>query len=237
MTEIEQLSVIIPAYNEARRIRESVNAISEFLAACCERWEVVVVDDGSSDGTAELVPTSESVVCLINETNRGKGYSVRRGIASARYEVVLFTDADLSAPIVEARRLHAAIADGADVAVGSRSFDVTTSVRRTPVRRFLAFGFRMLVKLIAVRGIFDTQCGFKMFRKSAAEQVFSRQRLSGWGFDVEILHIAQRRRLRIDEVSVSWSESDESCLRWYTPLTMFVDLLKIRWNGLRGRYN
>ena len=234
---MKTLSVIIPAYNEAKRIRRAVTETSAFLAAEFAEWEIIVVDDGSTDGTGDEVETSDHVVLLVNDPNRGKGFSVRRGVDAARYDAILFTDADLSAPIDEARRLHAAIERGADVAVGSRQFDVTTNVRRTPLRSFLAFGFRSLVKLIVVRGIHDTQCGFKMFRSEAARTVFPRQRLSGWGFDVELLHIARRHRLRIAEVPVSWAESDESSLKWYTPISMFLDLLRIRWNSLRGRYD
>lgn len=231
-----KLSVVIPAYNEAHRIADSLREVLEFCEARLSDWEVIVVDDGSSDATEQEVRAVEKVEYIRNEENRGKGFSVRRGVMAARCDHVLFTDADLSAPIAEAGRLLAAIEKGADVAIASRRFDVTTTVDRTLGRRLMAFSFRLLVRLVVLRGIDDTQCGFKMFRREAARTIFPKQRLDGWGFDVELLYIARRHGYRIAEVPVSWTESSESRLKWYTPLSMLVDLLRIRLNGLLGRY-
>ncbi len=197
---------------------------------------MIVVDDGSSDATAARAESFAGVRCLRNGTNQGKGYSVRRGALEAKFDYVVFTDADLSAPIEEVRRLIRAADEGADLAIGSRRFDVTTTVRRTPLRRLMAAVFRLLVKVLVVRGIEDTQCGFKLFRRDAARYVFSRQRLGGWGFDVELLYIARSGGYRIVEEPVSWTESEQSRLQWHTPFTMAVDLVRIRWNACLGRY-
>ncbi len=231
-----ELSIVIPAYNEASRIANTLRNVTAFCESHLTDWEVIVVDDGSSDHTEEEVSGFEKTRLLKNDMNRGKGFSVRRGIMAARCETVMFTDADLSAPIGEAQRLMGAIAAGADVAIASRLFDVTTTVERIPLRRLMASTFRLLVKTLVIRNIHDTQCGFKMFRRAVARDIFSQQRLKGWGFDVELLYIARLKKYRIEEVPVSWAESSESRLRWFTPLTMLADLLRIRLNGILGRY-
>ncbi|HZN59498.1 MAG TPA: dolichyl-phosphate beta-glucosyltransferase, partial [Planctomycetota bacterium] len=231
-----QLSVVVPAYNETHRIRGNVERIVDFLRSNFEAWEVIVVDDGSKVDAASALQGIEGIHCLRNEVNRGKGYCVRRGMLAARLHPILFTDADLSTPIEDARKLWDAIEGGADVAIGSRLRDPVTRVRRTLHRRMMALGFRLLVKLLAVRGFHDTQCGFKMFRRAPARTIFSAQRLERWGFDVEVLWLARRMGLHIAEVPVSYRESDESRLSVWTPFTMTRDLLRIRWNILRGAY-
>lgn len=231
-----ELSIVIPAYNEAHRIADTLKQVFDFCDSALSDWEVIVVDDGSSDATGREVGGFERVRYIRNDENRGKGFSVRRGVMAARCECVMFTDADLSAPIVEARRLLRAIEKGADVAIASRRFDVTTTVDRTPWRRLMATAFRLLVRILVIRGIYDTQCGFKMFTREAARNIFPKQRLAGWGFDVELLYIAHRQHYRVEEIAVSWAESSESRLKWYTPLSMVLDLIRIRLNGILGRY-
>lgn len=245
-----ELAVVVPAYNEARKILGTIETIRAHLERTFERCEIIVVDDGSEDATASLVagavarreadsggsPGGTALRLLRNERNRGKGYSVRRGILEANLDPVLFTDADLSTPIEEADRLYAAIRGGADIAIASRRPAPGREVRRTLHRRALAAGFRLLVKAIALRGFYDTQCGFKMFRREAARAVFSRQRIERWGFDVEVLFIARRMGLAIAEVPVSWKESPETRLKLTTPLAMLLDLLAIRRHALLGRY-
>lgn len=231
-----QISVVVPAYNEAHRIRANVEKITEYCSREFSEWEVIVVDDGSSGDTAAALAGLRGVRCLRNEQNRGKGYSVRRGILEAKLDPVLFTDADLSTPIEDAASLCRAIQSGADVAIGSRTRDPAKPVRRTPLRRLMAAVFRLLVRVIALRGFHDTQCGFKMFRLAAARTLFQMQKLERWGFDVEVLFIARKLRMKIAEVPVSYRESDESRLSFLTPLTMGRDLLQIRLNRLRGIY-
>jgi glycosyltransferase involved in cell wall biosynthesis len=231
-----QISVVVPAYNEAHRIRATIEKIIEFCTRELSQWEVIVVDDGSSGDTEGALRGLKGVRCLRNERNRGKGYSVRRGMLEARFDPVLFTDADLSTPIEDALALHRAIENGADVAIGSRLPDPSKQVRRTALRKLMAVVFRLLVKVIAIRGFHDTQCGFKMFRRAAARDLFAAQKLERWGFDVEILYLARRKKLKIVEVPVSYRESPESRLSFLTPLAMVRDLLQIRLHAIRGRY-
>lgn len=231
-----KLSIVVPAYHEAGRIKESLFEILAFCRRELEEWEVIVVDDGSTDTTSAEAALAGRVRLLRNDRNRGKGYSVRRGMLAARYDPVLFTDADLSTPIEEALALHAALEKGNDIAIASRRPDPRKEVRRSASRRLMAHGFRLAVKLIALRGFYDTQCGFKMFRANAVQAVFPLQRLERWGFDVELLYLARKRGLKIAEVPVSWNESSASALRAVTPLEMLVDLLRVRWNDVLGRY-
>jgi len=231
------LSVVVPAYNEAHRIRSTAETIAAFLKRQCDAWEIIVVDDGSCGDTRAALEGLDGVRCLRNETNRGKGYSVRRGMLEARMDVILFTDADLSTPVEDSIALCQAIAEGADIAVGSRVRDPSRTVRRPPLRRLMAFVFRWLVKCLVLRGFHDTQCGFKAFRRGAALAVFGSARLDRWGFDVEVLHIAQKLGFKIAQVPVSYTESRESRLSFFTPLTMIRDLLKIRWSSWCGLYD
>ncbi|MBI4601684.1 MAG: glycosyltransferase family 2 protein [Planctomycetes bacterium] len=230
------ISVVLPAYNEAARIRDTVSTIAAFLEQRFPEWEIIVVDDGSGDGTEAAVQDLRGVRCLRNDVNRGKGYSVRRGMLEARFDPILFSDVDLSTPIEEALALLEAIEAGADIAIGTRRPGTGKSLRRTPLRRLMAWGFRTLVKALVIRGYHDTQCGFKMLRRVAARRIFPLQRRERWGFDVELLLIARQHGLRVAQVPVSYHESSESRLRLHTPLTMLADLLKIRWSSLLGRY-
>jgi glycosyltransferase involved in cell wall biosynthesis len=230
------LSVVLPAYKEGHRIRATVDVVREFCMRECTEWEVIVVDDGSNDGTSASLVGVPGVRCLRNDMNRGKGFSVRRGVLEARHDAVLFSDVDLSTPIEEALHLHEAIAAGADVAIGCRRRDAGKVLTRTPLRRLMAAVFRMLVKVIVIRGFHDTQCGFKMFRMESARSLFPLQRLERWGFDVELLYIAKRKGLKIASIPVAYRESPESRLSPWTPFTMVRDLLHIRWNALVGRY-
>jgi glycosyltransferase involved in cell wall biosynthesis len=232
-----ELSVVLPAYKEGHRIRATVETIAELLGPRCERWEIIVVDDGSADATEAAIAGAPGVRYLRNETNRGKGFSVRRGMLEARHDPVLFSDVDLSTPIEDCLALLQSIEAGADIAIGTRAPGTGRRLRRTVRRRVMASIFRLCVRLIALRGFRDTQCGFKMFRRAAAQAVFARQRLDRWGFDVEVLLIARRLGLRIDAVPVSYQESKESRLGFWTPFCMLRDLLQIRWNACLGRYD
>jgi dolichyl-phosphate beta-glucosyltransferase len=233
-----EISVVIPAYNEASRIRRSLEDVLAYLSRRFERFEVIVVDDGSRDGTADEVSrvSHPGVRLLRNIENRGKGASVRRGVLEAALDPILFTDADLSTPIEEADRLLEPLRAGYDAAVASRRMS-GSDVRRSLSRRFLGWGFSVLVSLLAVRGFRDTQCGFKVFRREAARKVFPRQTIDRWGFDVEVLAIAARLGCRVAEVPVRWRQSGKSGVRFGTPFEMAAELLRIRRNVRRGLYD
>ena len=194
------------------------------------------MDDGSIDDTVEIAESFSEVRCVRAETNQGKGETVRRGMLEAKLEAVLFTDVDLSTPISEASSLLEALEGGADIAIASRQRGGEKEVTRTLLRRWMGSAFRGLVRVLVLRGIRDTQCGFKMFRRDVARDVFPRGQISGWAFDVEILFIARRRGYRIVEVPVQWEESEESRLTIWSPIQMAFDLVRIRWYQLTGRY-
>lgn len=238
-----QLSIVIPAFNEATRIE---SALQRVLACVRDRgWnaEVLVVDDGSSDGTAEIVRRymreSPELHLIQNPGNRGKGYSVRNGLLQSVGEIVMFTDADLSAPMEEAERLIAAIQDGADVAIGSRWLDRSRQTLHQPLyRRFFGRCFNALTRAIMGLPYADTQCGFKAFRNKAAQVIFRLQRVERWGFDPEILFIARKLGFQIKEVPVSWGHDERSKISYLRDGSrMLQDMGTIRSNSLLGRYD
>jgi dolichyl-phosphate beta-glucosyltransferase len=235
-------SIVIPAYNETARIERALASVSGCIRKRGWDAEVLVVDDGSTDNTAALVEAwaeSHPEVRLIrNRENRGKGYSVRNGMLRAAGEIVMFTDADLSSPIEEAERLFTAIADGADVAIGSRWLTGKRIVHKQPLyRRFFGRCFNALTRSVMRLPFADTQCGFKAFRREAAQLVFSLQRIERWGFDPEILFIGIKRGLRIVEVPVTWGHDERSRISYLRDgLQMLLELLFVRWNALTGRY-
>jgi len=235
-------SLIIPAYNESGRIRPSLDAILRYIKE--QRWdaEVLVVNDGSRDDTAEVVRaharTHSQVRLIENPGNRGKGFSVRNGMLHARGDICLFSDADLSSPITEAQKLFDAIAQGADIAIGSRWLRSELQTERQPLYR-QAFGriFNLLLRVILGLRFKDTQCGFKAFRREAAQRIFPLQRIERWGFDPEILFLAQRMGLRVAEVPILWAHSEGTSLHPFRDgLRMFGDVMWIRWNALTGAY-
>lgn len=199
--------------------------------------ETLVVDDGSRDGTAQAARASGARV-LENSGNRGKGYSVRRGMLEAKGDWALFTDADLSAPIEELERLWAAAERGSvQVAIGSRSVDRSLiGVHQPAFREAMGRIFNLVMRVITGLPYRDTQCGFKMFEARAAREVFSRQRLDGFGFDVEVLFIARRLGYSAIEVPVRWNNAAGTTVSLWRGVLAFLDPVKVRWNGLMGRY-
>ncbi|MGA3132189.1 MAG: dolichyl-phosphate beta-glucosyltransferase [Terracidiphilus sp.] len=241
-------SIVIPAYNEAARIGSALESVVACIRQRGWRAEVVVVDDGSRDRTAEIVrtfaqnlPASDhlEVRLLQNPGNHGKGYSVRNGVLHSFGEVVLFTDADLSAPIEEAEDLFAAIAAGADIAIGSRWLERTRQTIRQPLyRQFFGRCFNAVTRLVMGLRFADTQCGFKAFTRTAAQTIFQLQTIERWGFDPEILFIALKRGYRIDEVPVSWAHDERTRISYLKDgLRMLQDIAIVRWNALLGRYS
>ena len=200
--------------------------------------EVVVVDDGSRDGTAEGARSAGARV-LLNPGNRGKGYSVRRGVLEAKGEWVLVTDADLSAPIGELEKLwSAAQGERAHVAIGSRAVDRSlVGIHQPLLRECVGRAFNLAMRVVTGLPFRDTQCGFKLFEAAAARELFGRQRLDGFGFDVEVLFIARRLRYRCLEVPVRWNNVEGTKVSIWLGLKAFLDLLKVRWNGITGKYS
>ncbi|MBD3291526.1 MAG: glycosyltransferase [Armatimonadia bacterium] len=205
-----ELSVVIPAYNEEDRLGPTLEAVTTYLDEQPWPTELIVVDDGSTDATAELASDllEEGPIpgrVLVNEQNRGKGYSVRRGMTESEGRLALFSDADLSTPIEHTADLRDAIEAGADVAVGSRALrDSDVKVRQPWARQTAGKMFSLVQRSILGSGIRDTQCGFKMFTREAVEAVFPHQQLERWAFDAEIIMIAQRLGLTVVEVPVRW---------------------------------
>jgi dolichyl-phosphate beta-glucosyltransferase len=236
-------SIVLPAYNESERIAATIEKISAFTAQRGWQTETIVVNDGSSDDTAEIVrrcaATHPGVRLLQNPGNRGKGYSVRHGMLEAQGEILLFSDADLSSPIAEAEKLFAAIAGGADIAIGSRWLKTELQTRRQPLHRQL-YGriFNLALRLILGLQFKDTQCGFKAFTRRAAEAVFPLQRIERWGFDPELLYLAKRLHLQVEEVPVAWAHREGTRINPLRDgLRMFGEILNIRWNALIGQYS
>jgi dolichyl-phosphate beta-glucosyltransferase len=235
-------SFIIPAYNESERLATSLPKVFAYIRERQMQAEVIVVNDGSSDNTAEIARSFASLYpqtrLLENPGNRGKGYSVRNGMLHAHGDVLLFTDADLSSPIYEATKLFAAIDGGAEVAIGSRWLEAGLQTERQPWYRQL-YGrlFNLALRMVLGLKYRDTQCGFKAFTRAAAQTVFSRQRVERWGFDPELLFLANKFKLRTVEVPVEWAHDHRSKISPIRDgLKMGVEMLAVRWNDLRGLY-
>ncbi len=236
-------SIVIPAFNESARIPATLDSVVNCIRHRGWSAEVIVVDDGSRDRTREVVlefaAHAPEVRLLRNPANRGKGYSVRSGLLQALGEVVMFTDADLSAPIEEAEGLFAAIAAGADIALGSRWLErARQSIRQPLYRQFFGRCFNAVTRLVMGLPFADTQCGFKAFTRAAAQTVFQLQTIDRWGFDPEILFIALKRGYRIVEVPVSWAHDERTRISYLKDgVRMLEDIAIVRWNALLGRYN
>lgn len=240
--EEKLISIIIPAYNESARIGKALNEVAGCIREHGWNTQVLVVDDGSTDSTAAIVREfargNPEVELLANAANRGKGFSVRRGALAAAGDIIMFTDADLSAPLTEAELLFAALRDGADVAIGSRWLDRSRQTVQQPLyRRFLGRCFNAVTRLIMRLPFADTQCGFKAFRRPAARRLFQMQLIERCGFDPEILFLALKEGYSVSEVPVSWAHDDRSRLSYFRDgLRMLQDLLAIRWYSLTGAY-
>jgi glycosyltransferase involved in cell wall biosynthesis len=236
------LSVIIPAFDEASRIGSTVERVQDCLASRAYTSELIIVLDGGRPGGAEAIARiprgRPDVVVLDNGRNRGKGYSVRRGMLTSRGTYVLFLDADLSLPIEDADRFIAALVAGADLAIGSRALPAS-SVRgeRQPLRQVLGRVFNWVVQRAVLPGLQDTQCGFKAFRGAIGRTLFRAQRIDRFGFDVEVLRLARRSGYRIVEVPVTCEYGPSSSVRRLRDgVSMLRDLVAILWHDWRGRH-
>ena len=237
------LSIVIPAYNEEARVGPTLRDYVAYCRRGKRRVELLVVDDGSLDRTSAVVNAVASEypeIRLIRlAENHGKGHAVRSGVVNAHGKLVLFADADGATPLPEVERLEAALAAGADVAIGSRALhDSRVKVRARLYRRLIGRAFHGLVETLTVPGVKDTQCGFKLFRGPVAHDLFSRMRIRGFSFDVEVLMMAQRRGYRITEVPVNWTHQPGSKVNLVTDSArMLWDLFVIRGRYMSGQYN
>ena len=236
-------SIVIPAYNEGARLGASLEKVLAYVHT--QRWdaEVIVVNDGSRDNTAEIVlnfMAKDSMLKLLeNPGNRGKGYSVRNGMLNALGRIILFTDADLSAPIEEAPRLLGALDAGADIAIGSRWLRAETQTQRQPLHRQI-FGriFNLMLRASLGLQYADTQCGFKAFKRAAALAIFPLQKIERWGFDPEILFLARKLGFKVEEVPVLWGHSGGARINPVTDgARMFQEMLRVRWYSMTGEYD
>lgn len=232
------ISIVIPAYNEQNRLGPSLQKIRNYLdSSNWEFSEIVVVNDGSRDKTSD-VARHEGARLLENPGNRGKGYTVRHGMLEAKGDWVLYTDADLSSPIEELEKLWAAVArEKAQVAIGSRAVDRSlVGVHQPMIRELSGRFFNLVMRMITGLPFRDTQCGFKLFEAGTARDVFSRQQLEGFGFDVEVLFIAQKLGRRALEVPVRWDNVEGTKVSLWSGAKAFVDPLKVRLNSIKGLY-
>lgn len=233
----------MPAFNEEARLGPTLRDYVSYCRGTERRAEVIVVDDGSRDRTSAVVGSLEAEypeVRLIRlAENHGKGHAVRSGVVNAQGRLVLFADADGATPLSEVERLEAAIAAGADVAIGSRALhDTQVTVKARLYRRVIGRVFHRMVELLTVSGVKDTQCGFKLFRGPVAHDLFSRMRIRGFSFDVEVLMMAQRRGYRIAEVPVNWTHQPGSKVNLVTDSALMLrDLFVIRGRYMSGQYN
>lgn len=230
-TNRSMISIVIPAYNEQNRIERTLEAITKR----CKNAEIIVVDDGSKDRTVEITKRFRKVRIIKHAKNMGKGAAVRTGMMEAKGDKILFTDADMSTPITELGRL---LKIKADIIIGSRAVTGAIIKLHQPLyRELLGKTFNKIVQLLAVPGVWDTQCGFKIFTNDAAKDIFARTLIDGFGFDVEALYLARQLGYTIQEVPVTWLNSKESKVHpvkdsW----RMLNDIFKIKWNALIGRY-
>jgi glycosyltransferase involved in cell wall biosynthesis len=237
------LSIVIPAFNEESRLPRTLDSVIAFVRSRPYQTEIIVVDDGSSDRTLDIVnsyrQTYPDLRFVSNGGNRGKGYAVRHGMLEALGEISLFSDADLSTPIEEADKLLAAIRErNFDAAIGSRAMDRSLiQVHQSAIREWAGIFFNRMVQLILGIPFSDTQCGFKAFRTERARIIFEQQRIERFGFDPEILFLAKRYGLRVAEIPVRWSHDAATKVNVAADgLRMFLELILIRWNAARGYY-
>lgn len=237
------LSVIVPAYNEEKDVIASVSAIDHFFGAKSWPFEILVVDDGSTDKTSEAVsmamPSFAGRLRLLSEkANRGKGYALRRGMLEAAGRYLLFTDVDLSTPLEEFNKMLPLLDNGTDVVIGSRRLKGSNIVVHQPwYREFLGGIFYKIVFAIFLKGITDTNCGFKVYKNAAAKLIYSKLTIDRWGFDVEALYIAQKYRLKIAEVPVRWLNDAGSRVSVISAaVNTLRELAQIKLNDWRGKY-
>lgn len=239
------LSIVIPAFNEENRLPNTIERLLEYLGGQPYPAELVIIDNASQDRTYEVAQTYASrfgnsgiPIHVCQEGVRGKGAAVRTGMLKATGDYRFMCDADLSMPASEINRFLPPVLDAADIVIASREAPGAVRYGEPAYRHLVGRVFNTLIRLLALRSLHDTQCGFKCFKASVAEDLFSSLTVTGWSFDVEVLYIARRRGYRIVELPIPWYYNPESRISvMRDSLQMFLDILKIRINGLRGRYD
>ncbi len=229
-----KISVVIPAFNEAKRITPTINTLISFFLSNQLQYEIIVVDDGSTDNTPDIINRFSSVnpsVKLIRlQNNQGKGFAVKSGILAANGDLLIFMDADGAAEISDIFKLVSAIKNGADIAIGSRvikSPDINVSTKF--VRAILRKVLNIVVRMFLFDGIYDTQCGFKMFTRESAKYLFEKQQLSGYGFDMELLFLAKNAGYKIKEVPINWKAVPKGKLNpFWDSFRIFTDIIRIK---------
>lgn len=232
------LSVVIPAYNEAERILPTLGAMAVVVSGFAYDWELIVSDDGSSDDTADLVEQLGWVnLRVIRHANTGKGGAVKRGVLAAKGERILFADADNSTPIEELPRMMAKLDEGFDVTVGSRAAEGAVEENKSPLRHMVSGALRGVVGKLSGVTIKDTQCGFKLFSREAAQQLFYRQQMLGFSFDLELLYIANKLGLSVAELPVHWFDAPGSKVNSFQDSIQFIkDIMAVRRLDRQGAY-
>ena len=239
----EHLSIVVPVFNEERRIEQTIRTIVGYLAGRWKRYEIIVSDDGSVDRTGAIVAMVQrdapAIILLCSDRNRGKGSAVRRGVAASQGDLVLVTDADLATPIHDMENLVERIRAGADIAIGSRGLRESRLLVRQPLRReLLGRVYNVLEQLALLPGFSDTQCGFKLFRGPVARRLFAHTTIDGFAFDVEVLGLAARVALNVAEVPVRWSDMNESRVRpARDAFRMFRDTVRVTYQLRTSQYN
>lgn len=236
------LSVVIPAYNEEKRLAKTLRSVSLYLQKQNYDSEIIVVSDGSKDRTREVVEGLQgeipNIFLIANENNHGKGHVVRQGIMASRGEYRVFMDADNATTIDHMEKLWPEFEKGYDVVIGSRDIKgAVLAVAQAWWRRRLGDVFNLIVQVVSgLWGIWDTQCGFKGFSKRAVEVIFPRARINRWAFDVELLVIARKHGLRLKEVPVVWVNNPDSKVKFKGMAKMLFEIFQIRWNMIQGKY-
>lgn len=243
MTQVAErplLSIIIPAYNEATRLPESLQQVADFVAAQAYEAEVIIVDNNSSDATPEIAASfaeAHPYACVLHEPRQGKGAAVKAGMMAGQGEYLFICDADFSMPVEEIAKFMPPTLEGYDVAIASRELPGSQRVGEPEYRHLMGRVFNFIVRILAIPHVQDTQCGFKVFRRDVARKVFPLQTLDGWAFDVEVLFIALRHGYRLVEVPITWYYRPQSRVHPIRDsISMFLEVLHVRLNGWRGRY-
>jgi glycosyltransferase involved in cell wall biosynthesis len=235
-------SIVIPAYNESRRIARTLEKLLAYVTQHAWDAEIIIVNDGSRDNTVDIIHRyagkSPALKLIENPGNRGKGYSVRNGMLHAKGDVMLFSDADLSAPIEESTKLFEQIHSGADVAIGSRWLRPELQTQKQSLHRQI-FGrvFNFALRVVLGLRFKDTQCGFKAFSRRAVDTIFPLQKIERWGFDPEVIFLAKKNGLKVVEVPVQWAHEPGGSIHPVRDgLRMLLEMLKVRWYWTTGKY-